>query len=623
MRLANKIRLGRFAAAALALGWVICEAAGSIPATPHRAVLTAAEVVQILDATVDWYRTLGAQQQSANQPSDLMILYANRQAADKVMDLALEIARANAELISSEADTAQSADASSPGQVLAQTQNKLATQRQEIQTEMEATRREMAAAPAKAKGELQAKVNELQGELDMVNARRNLLDTMADFTGESDTNSSRANALKAQIEAIAGSIPTLGAAPVPAGSQTASTLAAPGRSGLWELGSNVLRLTQKMSVIDAIDQHTAALEATFLKIRSPPLEQLKALTARGDALAAEADASHGPALKAVRDQLDTTAWLFKQTSSILIPLSKESVLLKQYRHNLANWRTGLQTQYHDALKTLGVRLGFLALLLGAVFVGAELWRRAVFRFAHEPRRRFQLLWVRKIALWALVATIVGSAFASELGSLVTFAGLITAGLAVAMQSILVSLVGYFFLIGKYGIRVGDRVQIGSVTGEVIDLGLFRMHLMELNDHGLLGPTGRVVAFANSIVFQSSGGLFKQIPGVSIAWHDTTLKLPHGCDPAQIKDKLLQAVLSVVQEFRVDFERQNKEIQKAAGSSPIGESHPQVQLHFGVDEVEAHVSYPVQVQHAAEIDERVSRELSLVISQAGKGAAGNT
>ena len=44
-------------------------------------------------------------------------------------------------------------------------------------------------------------------------------------------------------------------------------------------------------------------------------------------------------------------------------------------------------------------------------------------------------------------------------------------------------VGYFFLIGKYGIRVGDRVQIGEVSGEIIELGLVRMYLMELAGHG--------------------------------------------------------------------------------------------------------------------------------------------
>jgi len=64
-----------------------------------RAVMTGEQVVQILDETVNWYRTLGVQQQAATQPSDLLILYANRQTADKVVALAFEIARANAELL--------------------------------------------------------------------------------------------------------------------------------------------------------------------------------------------------------------------------------------------------------------------------------------------------------------------------------------------------------------------------------------------------------------------------------------------------------------------------------------------------------------------------------------------
>src|ERR1700744_6810959 len=120
-------------------------------------------------------------------------------------------------------------------------------------------------------------------------------------------------------------------------------------------------------------------------------------------------------------------------------------------------------------------------------------------------------------MWVVIVAIVGLSFVTEISSFAAFAGLRTAGVWVAMQSVLVSIVGYFFLIGKYGIRVGDRVQIGTVTGEVIDLGLVRMHLMELNAQGSLGATGRGVAFANSIVFQASGGLFKQISGVNFVW----------------------------------------------------------------------------------------------------------
>ena len=110
----------------------------------------------------------------------------------------------------------------------------------------------------------------------------------------------------------------------------------------------------------------------------------------------------------MRDQFDTLAWLFQQTSAVLIPLSKEGVLLKQYRHNLSNWRDAIKHQYHDALVALGVRLGILLAMLAVVFAGAEIWRRAVLRYAHETRRRNQLLMVRKVTTWVLVAVIVGS-----------------------------------------------------------------------------------------------------------------------------------------------------------------------------------------------------------------------
>ena len=101
-----------------------------------------------------------------------------------------------------------------------------------------------------------------------------------------------------------------------------------------------------------------------------------------------------------------------------------------------------------------------ALVLGAlaaVMVGSELWRRAVLKYVREPRHRNQLLLLRRIITWMLILLILSLTFITRLSSFATFAGLLTAGLAVAMQSVLVSLVGYFILIGKYGLRVGDRV----------------------------------------------------------------------------------------------------------------------------------------------------------------------
>jgi len=620
-------------------------ATGAPDGGSHVSVLTGEQVVQILDQTVEWYRTLGTQQQTASQPSDLLILYANQQTANQVIALAFDIARANAELLSSEASNATvSTDTTASSPQIDELQKKLVVQRQKVESEMEATRRQLAAAGKADTRDLAEKLAELQGELAMMDARANLLDTMAQFVSQSVANSGSANALKAHIDAIAMSVPTTAAVPTgsaamatPASSSAASpartAVAAPApvpllaagnaggaRAGIWDLASNALKLSEKISTIKAIDRSTAALESTFAKIRSKPVEQLKALSARSDALAAQADSAHGVALKSVRDQIDTLAWLFKQTSDILIPLSKEGVLLQQYRRNLASWHQAASREYEDALKALGLRVGILLAMLAVVFAAGELWRRLVVRYTLEPRRRYQLLLLRRLTLWTLVVAIIGLTFVTELSSFATFAGLLTAGVAVAMQSVLVSIVGYFFLIGKYGIRVGDRVQIGAVSGEVIDLGLVRMHLMEMNSQGPLGATGRVVAFANSIVFQASGGLFKQIPGVNFVWHEITLALPPGADHAALKQQLKTVVSEVVQEFHEEIVRQTKQIEKTTASNSVGSPLPQVQLRFSATGVDALVRYPVQLQHEAEIDERVSKELMRVIAASTAGSA---
>ncbi|MGA9027223.1 MAG: mechanosensitive ion channel family protein [Steroidobacteraceae bacterium] len=584
--------------------------AAAAPAAESWAVLTADQVIRILDDTVDWYRTLGAQQQSASQPSDLLILYANRQTADKVMALAFDIARANAELLSSEAGAAQRAAGGSSPQALGQQQDQLDAERRTIAGEVADYERR----PAGSTKALKDRLAELRGELAMVDARRNLLQTMSEFVNQSDPKSAGANALKAQIDAIAATIPTAGANPAATVAAAVPAAARAAGSGLWELGSNVLKLRGKVADIDSIDRRTAALAQTFKEIGAAPVNQLKSYGSRSDALASEAQHASGEVLTGLREQFDTLAWLYKQTASIVIPLAKEQILLRQYRHTLGSWRDATERQYEDARGQLGVRVAILLGILVVVFLIGEVWQRTVIRYVHDVHRRRQLILIRSIVVWTLAAVIVGLSFVTELSTFATFAGLLTAGLAVAMQSVLVSVVGYFFLIGKYGIRVGDRIQIGTVLGEVIDIGLVRMHLMELNSSGPLGPTGRVVAFANLIVFQASGGLFKQIPGVNLTWHEITLTLPAVADYPALKARLLSAVNQAIGEFHDEIVRQTRQIEKSTASAAADAAEPRVQMRLIDSRMEASIGYPVSVQHAAPIDERVSEALLMVITQ---------
>jgi hypothetical protein len=117
------------------------------PAPESRAVMTAGPVIGILDETVDWYRMLGTQQQAAAQPSELLILYANRQAADRVMATTFEIARANAELLSSEAGAARARAEDASPESLTNTRKRLEAQRADLQAQIDVARAGLAATP--------------------------------------------------------------------------------------------------------------------------------------------------------------------------------------------------------------------------------------------------------------------------------------------------------------------------------------------------------------------------------------------------------------------------------------------------------------------------------------------
>ncbi|HEY0748113.1 MAG TPA: hypothetical protein VGD63_15540 [Steroidobacteraceae bacterium] len=620
----------------LLAGLCVANAAASgaaSTASVHVSVLTPPQVIELLDQTVDWYRTLGTQQQSATRASDLMIVFANKQAADQVVNLAIEIARASAELISSEANADQGAD-SAGSQAFEDQRNRLAQQRAATQAELDSDRQKLAAAAGKVHGELAAKLPELQGELSMLDAQVNLLNMMAEFVHQTNPKAADANALKAHIDAIAASVPSVALnAPVPAATPAAASPAVASaatpaagaaskegtRAGIWDLFAEVLRLRAKLAAIDAVDARTTTLATMFQGIEKAPLTQLKAYSAQSEALAAQADNASSTTLINLRQQFDTLAWVFKQTSAILLPLSKESVLLQQYRHNLDTWRQSTRREYKDALRALGVRLSILAGMLAVVFILGEIWRRAVILYAREPRHRYQLLLIRTIVMWTTAVIIVALSFVTQMSTFATFAGLLSAGVAVAMQSVLVSVVGYFFLIGKYGIRIGDKVQIGTVSGEVIDLGLVRMHLMELSQTGPLGPTGRVVAFANLIVFQSSGGLFKQLPGVDLSWREITVTLPAVDDYVALKAKLAKAVEEALHDYREEIERQTRQVRGLSISDGGSETAAHIQMRIVDGHMQAQIGYPVHSKYAADIDERVSQAVLNVLQGAGAPA----
>jgi small-conductance mechanosensitive channel len=114
--------------------------------------------------------------------------------------------------------------------------------------------------------------------------------------------------------------------------------------------------------------------------------------------------------------------------------------------------------------------------------------------------------------------IVGRIWVEGFGSLATYLGLLSAGLAIALRDPLVNLVGWSFIMWRKPFQVGDRVEIGGRAGDVIDIRVFQFTLMEIGNWvGADQSTGRVIHIPNGKVF--SEALANYSSGFQYIWNE--------------------------------------------------------------------------------------------------------
>jgi len=199
-------------------------------------------------------------------------------------------------------------------------------------------------------------------------------------------------------------------------------------------------------------------------------------------------------------------------------------------------------------------------------------------------------------------------FVSEFSSLATFAGFITAGIAVGLQAVLLSVAAYFFIIGRYGIRVGDRISIAGITGDVVDIGLVRLYLMELAGTGLdFHPTGRIVVFSNAVLFQAGTPLYKQIPGTEYTWHEVAVLIAPDGDHRLAQSRLLAAVEAACAPGQEAIAQQHATMERHADFQ-LEAPRPEARLQFVDAGLELRIRYPVPLRQTSSLDEAMTRSI---------------
>lgn len=209
--------------------------------------------------------------------------------------------------------------------------------------------------------------------------------------------------------------------------------------------------------------------------------------------------------------------------------------------------------YPDLVRNFSNSL--LALLL--VWVFYRLIVRFIRQRAADSRARYTWQKVARYTLLPLAVVWVGSFWFEAFSNTATFLGLLTAGLALAMREVIVSLAGWVFILVGKPFRVGDRVQISGIKGDVLDLSIFNFTLLEVGNWVDADQnTGRLVYIPNAKVFTDP--ITNETSDLYYLWNEITVTVTGDSDWKSARGILERIVAQHTCHLQKDIEQRLKE-----------------------------------------------------------------
>ena len=214
---------------------------------------------------------------------------------------------------------------------------------------------------------------------------------------------------------------------------------------------------------------------------------------------------------------------------------------EQELHDIySNWIALVETRQRTALHHIIESLLWILLVVFAVYLAARLVEHLFTGLTAENKRVDTLRAVVKFAVQAVGAVVTLFIVFGMPTQTTTVLGLAGAGLTVAMKDFIVAFFGWFILMGRNGIRVGDWVEINGVSGEVVEVGLLKTVLLETgNWTDSSHPTGRRVSFVNS--FAIEGHFFNFTTSGQWMWDELQVLIPPAQDPYPVIDGISKLV----------------------------------------------------------------------------------
>jgi small-conductance mechanosensitive channel len=260
----------------------------------------------------------------------------------------------------------------------------------------------------------------------------------------------------------------------------------------------------------------------------------------------------------------------------------------------------------------------LIAFIGIWMVVADgLVRRVMSRPSLDSRRSQTLCSIMELSIQAIGVVMILLVIFGPPRETPTILGLATAALTIALQDFIIAFLGWFVLIGKNGIHVGDWVEINGVGGEVTDVRLFSTTLLEtgtLADKGM--PTGRRITFMNSYAIR--GKYFNFSTTGQWMWDEISISLPASDNVHELLERIQKAVVAETEKNASQAEAEWK--RGAHGSSLSRFSATAVEnLRPSSGGIDVLVRYVTRASERFELRNRLYQKLLEVLREPGSGA----
>jgi small-conductance mechanosensitive channel len=475
-----------------------------------------AQVVGYLLQSVNWYRHVYTERQVASDPGDLVFLNDNQAIESQIVKLSFEFAKADAALAKapiSPHDTSAivAAPASADLARFVRLKNRDDQLTQQTSENIGELNKKLASARKSDRKTLKAALEDAQSRLELLQAVSQAVNDLIQFVQTAGTAQANTATLDLTIDDLAQSLPELSSpatalSKLPAQDSDSRTSNRWREAGLLGLASEVSALNRKLRVVDDKIRLTDNFSLSAKNIRTPMSDFITRVLQR--AVSSNLQPNNLSLLREQKSQLDAFTLELKSFSPAILALDKQKALLEEYASHLLPWRTAVARQYRQAWDKLALRLLIIVLIVGLLFGMGEISRWLALGRIQDPNRRRVISMAHRLLTLFAVAVVALFSVASDLSSLVTYFGLLTAGIAVALQNVILASLGYLVLMGKRGIRIGDRIQVSAITGDVTNMGMLQFQLREF-DVQKQRFTGHVATFSNSLVFVSPAiGLLK-------------------------------------------------------------------------------------------------------------------